>query len=84
MGTDSHGLVEQDLAFGQTHVGGGHSAERQLHNIAGYESGSGHGSPRIMTAASGQLLYSRWKTSVIGLCSGLATLTIMLPSAESV
>jgi hypothetical protein len=34
--------------------------------------------------ASGQLLYSRWKTSVIGLCSGLTTLTIMVPSAARV
>jgi hypothetical protein len=34
--------------------------------------------------AFGRLLYSRWKTSVIGLCSGRTTLTIMVPSAESV
>ena len=34
--------------------------------------------------ASRQLVYSRWKTSVIGLCSGLRTLTIMVPSAARV
>jgi len=33
---------------------------------------------------SGQLLYLRWKTRVIGLCSGLTTLTIMVPSAARV
>ena len=43
-----HGLVEQDLAFGQSHVGGNHGSERQLHNIAGYQSGSRHGGPGIV------------------------------------
>jgi hypothetical protein len=36
------------------------------------------------SVASGQLLYSRWKTRVIGLCSGLKTLAIMVPSAARV
>jgi hypothetical protein len=33
---------------------------------------------------SRQLLYLRWKTRVIGFCSGLATLTSMVPSAARV
>jgi hypothetical protein len=36
------------------------------------------------SVASGQLLYSRWKTRVIGLFCGLTTLTIMVPSAARV
>jgi hypothetical protein len=33
---------------------------------------------------SRQLLYLRWKTRVIGFCSGLTTLTSMVPSAARV